>query len=516
MRARTIASAALHRSAFAAATLIVLTLFTNAKAQAPEALGPDRARLFLTRVGFAPSEAEVSRWADLTQAQAVDKVLAQTARVAAKPAPEWVDEAIVSPRDLRAMSEEARKKERQKQIRHGLELRAWWLDEMATTQSPLTERMTLFWHNHFVSAQPKVRYTQLMYRQNVLLRSHAVGNFATMLHVVAHDPAMLIYLDTATNRRDAPNENFAREVMELFTLGEGHYSEADIKEAARAFSGWSLDLDRATFLFRPRLHDTGEKTVLGRRGAWQGDDVLNILLEQPATAEFIVRKLWLEFVSPQPDPQRVRLIAQRFRSSGYEIRTPLRELFLQPELVQRDQDNALVKSPVELAVGLIRQAGGELAHPGALALRLAGMGQNLFSPPNVRGWPGGDAWITTQSLLARKQFLETSIVRTSARTGAPDMMRALDKSVTDQGDIDPARPFARLVQALAQTPAVQIDPAAWLKAAGTFPERAVGAQGAAHLVQNLLVLPPASPVANEALGLDALRAVLLDPVYQLK
>jgi len=350
----------------------------------------------------------------------------------------------------------------------------------------------------------------------VLLRSHAVGNFATLLHAVAHDPAMLIYLDTATNRRDAPNENFAREVMELFTLGEGHYSEADIKEAARAFSGWSLDLDRVTFLFRPRLHDAGEKTVLGRRGAWQGDDVLNILLEQPATAEFIVRKLWLEFVSPQPDPQRIRLVAQRFRSSGYEIRTALRELFLQPELVQRDEDNALVKSPVELAIGLIRQAGGELAHPGALALRLAGMGQNLFSPPNVRGWPGGNAWITTQSLLARKQFLETSIVRTSAGSNAPDMMRALDKSVIDQGDIDPARPFARLVQALAQTPVVQIDPAAWLKAAGTFPERAVGAQGAAHLVQNLLVLPPASPLASEALGLDALRAVLLDPVYQLK
>jgi uncharacterized protein (DUF1800 family) len=204
------------------------TASASAWAQAAAPLGPERARLFLTRTGFAPSAADVSARAGLTHAQAVDRVLAQTRTVAGQAAPDWVGQPIVKPRELRAMTEDQRALERRAQFGFRLDLRGWWLQEMVATPSPLTERMTLFWHNHFVSAQPKVRYTQLMYRQNVLLRSHATGNFAKLLHAIARDPAMLIYLDTATNRRDAPNENFAREVMELFTLGEGHYSESDI------------------------------------------------------------------------------------------------------------------------------------------------------------------------------------------------------------------------------------------------------------------------------------------------
>jgi uncharacterized protein (DUF1800 family) len=499
------------------AGLVLIVAAAAACAQAQEELGPERARLFLTRSGFAPSEAEVARFAGFTQAQAVDRVLAETTRTAGCAAPAWVDEPIVRLRDLRAMGEDARKLERQKQVRYGLELRGWWVQEMASTPSPFTERLTLFWHNHFVSSQQKVRYAQLMYRQNVLLRTHAAGNFGALLHGVAHDPAMLVYLDTVTNRRDAPNENFAREVMELFTLGEGHYGEADIKEAARAFSGWSLDPDRATFLFRPRLHDDGEKTVLGRRGPWNGDDVLDILLAQPATAEFIVRKLWLEFVSPQPDPARVQRIAQRFRESRYEIKAALRDLLLQPELTRRDEDNALVKSPVELAIGLVRQSGGVVAYPGALAVRIAAMGQNLFAPPNVRGWPGGDAWINTQSLLARKQFLDSALSVAPAVMQASEMASMAERSAA-AGDVDadPARPFAKQAQALARLPAVQVDKAAWLKSSGVFPERIVGVDGSTALARHLLVLPPASPAAADALGADALRGLLLDPVYELK
>jgi uncharacterized protein (DUF1800 family) len=497
--------------------LLGLVIAGGAAAQVTEALGPGRARLLLTRTGFAPSEGEVARWAALTQAKAVERMLAETTPVATRPAPSWVDETIVRPRDLHLLGDDARKLERQRQVRYGLELRGWWVQEMATTPSPLTERLTLFWHNHFVSSQQKVRYAQLMYRQNVLLRAHAAGNFGTLLHAVARDPAMLIYLDTVTNRRDAPNENFAREVMELFTLGEGHYTEADIKEAARAFSGWSLDPDRATFVFRARQHDSGEKNLLGRRGAWQGDDVLDILLAQPATAEFIVRKLWLEFVSPHPDAARVQRVAQRLRESNYEIKAALHELLLQPELVARNQDNALVKSPVELAIGLVRQAGGEVAYPNALAVRIAAMGQNLFGPPNVRGWPGGDAWITTQSLLARKQFLDGAVSAASTRTRVPDMAAAMERgAASGEADVNPARPFAGQIQALARLPAVQIDTSAWLKSAGAYPERVVGEQAAAVLARQLLVLSPASPAAPDALGTDALRALVLDPVYQLK
>src|SRR5437588_1534425 len=149
---------------------------------------------------------------------------------------------------------------------------------MLSTSSPLTERMTLFWHNHFVSSQQKVKLAELMYRQNATLRANALGSFADLLHAIARDPAMVIYLDNAQNRRGAPNENFAREVMELFTLGEGHYDEQDIKEAARAFTGWSVDRARATFVSRPALHDDGDKTIFGRTGRFDGDDVLDLLL----------------------------------------------------------------------------------------------------------------------------------------------------------------------------------------------------------------------------------------------
>jgi uncharacterized protein (DUF1800 family) len=188
------------------------------------------------------------------------------------------------------LSEEERKLALRAQAENGAELRSWWLTEMLTTRSPLTEKMVLFWHNHFVSSLQKVRSPVLMYRQNLLLRKHALGYFGDMLHEVSKDPAMVVYLDNASNRKAQPNENFAREVMELFTLGEGNYVEHDIKEAARAFTGWSIDLDTGQFLSRPLIHDDGVKTVLGRSGNFDGDAVLDILLAQPQTAEFIVRK----------------------------------------------------------------------------------------------------------------------------------------------------------------------------------------------------------------------------------
>ena len=500
----------------AAAALSVLLLATVARAaQIGDALGPDRARLLLTRAGFAPGQEEIDRSASLSHGQAVDRLLATARTSAATPAPAWIDDRLVTPRELRAMTDDERKLVRRTQIRNGIELRGWWLREMTDTPSPLTERMTLFWHNHFVSAQPKVRYALLMYRQNLLLRQHALGNFRELLHAVAKDPAMLIYLDSATNRRGAPNENFAREVMELFTLGEGAYSEADVKEAARAFTGWSIDPATAAFMFRPRLHDDGEKTVLGTSGKLRGEDVLDILLAQPATAEFIVRKLWREFVSPQPDSARVTDIAKRFRKSDFEIAVAVRELLLQPEVVQRSEDNALVKSPVELVVGLLRQSQGAVTNPAALALGVAGMGQNLFAPPNVRGWPGGEAWINTQTLLARKQFLERSVSATMKTAVAPDPGALAD--VLDEVQTSAAGGGSVLRRLQQQAAPVQLDAGQWLTSlGGLHVERSVGEAGVRATARQLLVLPPSNPLSSQMLGLDALRAALLDPVYQLK
>src|SRR6185503_10785129 len=218
-------------------------------------------------------------------------------------------------RRLRTMSPEERKLAQREIVQRSFELQSWWLTELIATRAPLAEKMTLFWHNHFVSGLQKVRSPQLLYRQNVLLRKHALGNFGELLRAVSRDPAMLIYLDNASNRREQPNENFARELMELFTLGEGHYGEQDVKEAARAFTGWSVDPDTGEFLFRRPAHDDGVKTILGRTGSFDGSAVLDILLAQPQTAEFVAGKLWREFVSPVPDPVEVRRIARAFRES---------------------------------------------------------------------------------------------------------------------------------------------------------------------------------------------------------
>ena len=314
---------------FALAQTLALTSLTamSLAAQAAAPMGYDDARHLLARTGFGPTDAEVRTFAALPRNEAVARLL-RDARTTRGDAPAGLRRRnrVHCARPGRDATDDERKAFQQQQVRHGLELRAWWVQEMLATPSPLTERMTLFWHNHFVSSQQKVRIARLMYGQNAMLRANALGNFGTLLHAASKDPAMLVYLDSAQNRKGQPNENFAREVMELFTLGEGHYTEQDIKEAARAFTGWSLDRDTGEYVFRPRVHDYGIKTVLARSGNFDGDAVLDILLAQPATAEFITAKLWREFVSPDPDPREVKRIAQsvprfQLRHQGRAART---------------------------------------------------------------------------------------------------------------------------------------------------------------------------------------------------
>jgi len=306
-------------------------------------------------------------------------------------------------------------------------------------------------------------------------------------------------------------------VMELFTLGEGRYTEADIKEAARAFTGWSFDPDTRQFIFRRLAHDGGPKTVLGHAGALDGDAVLDILLAQPATAEFIVSKLWREFVSPVPDPGRVHRIADRFRASGWRIDVAVRALLMQPEVIERNEDNALVKAPVEVVVGLMRQSGGELTAPVAAAVAVAGMGQNLFSPPNVRGWPGGDAWINTTTLLARKQFIERALSPSMMDAAAPGMPSAPPAAAAATAASEtPFEGLQRRLRMLEQVRSVRVEPETWLKSAGLAPERPLNAEGRARLEAAVLSVSPTVHAPDGALALDALRAAVLDPAYQLK
>ena len=499
-------------------TLAVVVAISPTPTLAAPSLSYDDARHLLNRTGFGATEAEIRSLVGVTREEAARTLLANTRTAAMTPPPAWTRDPgpLRYPRRGENASEVERKQFQQEQIRDGLVLRGWWVEEMLVTPSPLTERMTLFWHNHFVSGQQKVRLALLMYRQNVTLRANALGRFGDLLHAVARDPAMVIYLDNAQNRKGTPNENFAREVMELFTLGEGHYSEQDIKEAARAFTGWSLDRETGQFVFRRFIHDYGQKTVLGKSGNLDGDDVLDILLARPETAEFITTKLWREFVSPDPDQAEVKRIAARFRDSHYDLKVALQALLTSDAFYAAENRGVLVKSPVDLVVGTLHQFGMKPGEPVPFAVATATMGQNLFSPPNVKGWPGGEAWINTSTLLARKQFLDR-LFRADDAAGrmnaaaAPMMAEALTPTTAAGDESDVARRI-RLTRAMDRgLNSVQFDSDAWFGALKATPE----ARAAAATRMLLAYAPQARPdPASEPLAM--VRQIVLDAAYQLK
>ena len=484
------------------AVMIAAAPLTSAAVYAATPMGFDEARQLLNRTSFAANVDDINSFAKLTRAQAVDQLLAWTAsNKVATPAPAWIND-FESPRRLRGLSEEQKKLAQRAQFEKGAELRGWWMTEMLTTPSPLTEKMVLFWHNHFVSSLRKVRSPVLMYRQQLLLRKHALGYFGDLLHDVSKDPAMVVYLDNASNRKAQPNENFAREVMELFTLGEGNYSERDIKEAARAFTGWSIDLDTGEFVSRALIHDEGVKTVLGASGNFDGDAVLDILLAQPPTAEFIVAKLWREFVSPVPDVAEVKRVARMFRDNRYNIKVALRALLTSDAFYAPQNRAALIKSPVELIVGTLRQFRFETGEVMPFVLVSRQLGQDLFAPPNVKGWPSGEAWINSATLLQRKQILDRLFRAQEMRQPLMAMSRDAGDNVKGIGKSGDGK--ERLARAMMD---IHFDGDKWLSQFRP---------GDPLLIKVVLAADPASPPAAPAQGTDVLRQWVLDPVYQLK
>jgi uncharacterized protein (DUF1800 family) len=379
---------------------------------------------------------------------------------------------------------------------------------MLVTDQPLVERMALFWHNHFTSGLQKVRFAPAMYRQNVLFRRHALGNFATLLREIARDPAMLLYLDGAQNRASQPNENFARELLELFTLGEGHYAEADIKAAARAFTGWGLDRETGAFRFYPGAHDRNAKTFLGRTGDLDGGDILDVLLAQPRTAEFLVAKLWREFVSLKPNDGEIKRLAGVLRGANYELRPLLKAMFASQAFRESASRGSLIKSPVELIVGTVRVLGLPVPEKTRLVRAMQAMGQVPFEPPNVKGWPGGEAWISTNTLLMRQQILRRIVEATSVAS-ADD---GPDGGMMQPGTMKPGR----------RTDRMEPDPrpveGRSLRGAGMSARLGPSLSGVdvPTLTRALLPLPPLSPLPANAGPGEAVATLLLDPVYQLK
>lgn len=308
-------------------------------------------------------------------------------------------------------------------------VKAWWMLHIMKTRRPLEEKMTIFWHDHFATSFSKVSSGELMKQQNEIIRENATGGFKVLLSTVSKDPAMLFWLDGQLNVKGKPNENFAREIMELFTLGVDNYTEKDVQEAARAFTGWQINRPqnqkgnvprRAEFIFRPRLHDTGEKTILGKTGNFTGDDVIDLLCEQVQTARYITQKIWEWFVYPKPSAATIDKYASIFRKSNLNIKTLLRAIMESDEFYSDKAVHALYKNPIDFCAPTLRQLGlGEeaLAQEAkvpiprrasltAFITSTKAMGMELMAPPDVAGWEGGQGWISSATMVERIKWAD--------------------------------------------------------------------------------------------------------------
>src|SRR5713226_9619494 len=294
-------------------------------------------------------------------------------------------------------------------------IQAWWLQRMAQTARPLEERMTLFWHGLLTRGLDKVGPAPL-FIQNQLFRTMALANFDDLLKAVSKDPAMMLYLDTETNRKGRPNENYARELMELFTTGIGHYTEDDVRESARAFTGWTLkgaQQQRYTTVsaFNPKYFDSGQKTFMGKTGNFTGDDIVEMLVPLRATAERVSTRLFSFFAYSDPEPEIVRHLADTFQQSHYNVGAVVREIFSMDAFYSPKAYRALIKSPAELAAQTMRATASDAKGYGAAVAASTAMGQTLFYPPNVAGWPAGTSWINSSTLLSRVNFVNGAAQR---------------------------------------------------------------------------------------------------------
>jgi uncharacterized protein (DUF1800 family) len=420
-------------------------------------------------------------------------------------------------------------------------LRAWWLYVMLHGGHPLREKMTLFWHNHFATSIAKVQDPGLMFRQNYLIRWHALARFGPLLREMSRDGAMLVWLDSNSNVKGRPNENYARELMELFSLGVGNYTEKDIREAARAFTGWHFDGEG--YEFNAAVHDDEPKTVLGRTGNHNGDDVVKIVLAQPACAKFLVRKLYRFFISEAVEPPDAFLepLAQSFRASDYNISALLRTMLSSQHFFSEYAFRQRIKCPVEFVIGAVRAVYRETHEKDreyrplpqeVLVPRMEAMGQQLFAPPNVKGWPGGRAWLNTSTMLARDNFAQALAVGALWTPAELAAVQAADRSPEEVFVAVPPTAGGPTVEAPADrpeegAPALAFDPARILRE-----EKVSSAEDIARVLLDLYLPGGIRPEARTKLVAflgqgkptgaalnrrtrEAVHAILTMPEYQL-
>ncbi|MEE8519504.1 MAG: DUF1800 domain-containing protein [Dehalococcoidia bacterium] len=386
-------------------------------------LGTEVARVshLLRRAGFGASPEELDRFVDMGLDATVDYLL---------------DYESVDDSEMEALLA-GQEFDLEERLAH---LQRWWLLRMVHTKRPLQEKMTLFYHGILTSSFRKAGKGPATLDQNQLFRDNALGRYDDLLKAISRDPAMLIWLDSRSNRKAAPNENYARELMELFSLGIGHYTEEDVRESARAFTGW--EIRRKQFFFNPNQHDNGVKVFLGTPGNLTGDDVVDIIEAQPAAAEYITRRLFEFFAYDDPEPAVVQRLVKVFRDNDTEIKPVVREILTSDEFYSPRAARAIIKSPIELVASTARALKLETAgmpFPGALDA----MGQVPFEPPNVAGWPGGTTWINSSTLLQRVNFANLVATGRSPRLRFdPVKLAEAAGAQTDEEQVDF---FARLL-----------------------------------------------------------------------
>lgn len=410
------------------------------------------------RAGFGPSPQQLAASSSQNYAAVVDALFADPAGdpgVAATPTPSFSITAATE--NETPVERKARQTLRNQQ---GRQLLQWWIARMTMVERPLREKATFFWHGHFATSIEKVREATFMLKQNESMRSLGLGTFEPLVQAIAKDPAMMIWLDSTLNRRGSPNENFARECMELFTIGIGSYSDADVREAARAFTGWRVVRKTATFEKIPRFFDDGAKTVLGQTGNFTGEQIVSLLTRQPSAARFVTSKLWSRYAYPVlPDDPIVTELSAGF-ATDWNIANLLKRIFLHPEFVSAKARQGLVKQPVEYVVGTLRTLG---ITPAALGARqnlvlnsLRMLNQVPFDPPSVGGWPQNGYWISTATALARANFADaiTNVADLSWLNGVSAAARP--QRIADQFGIDRWTPATLAALTTADRPKVQV------------------------------------------------------------
>lgn len=368
------------------------------------------------RAGFGPTPRQLDELQQMPPEEAVECFLAYPAAGTRNQTPDWFHAPGAKNRypkgmdrkTFNALPREERQKlqrERGKEQRTYLQqAREWWMLRMVNNPHGLEEKLTLFWHGHFANSIQKVKDPYPMLEQNLLFRENGRGRWKDLLVAVSKDPAMLVYLDNARSTRRKPNENYARELMELFTLGEGNYTEEDIRNAARAFAGWSLQAKEWAYEERTRQLDTGRKNFMGISGRLSGGEILDEILRQPAAADFLAERFWTFFASDLPNPGAQRDISRALSSSGFDLSAGLRVLFSHEDFYHPSVIRNQIKSPVQLSVHLVRTLNAAVPPATHMVRANHQLGQMLFEPPSVKGWDGGSAWITASSLSLRYQL----------------------------------------------------------------------------------------------------------------